>query len=641
MIDFKDLEKRLRKSNLKLILLEIDNKLLNFQGNSWTYLKLIYFKAKTLSFLELYDESLVILRNLQKRCLKFSGSGLCIENSLLLAKIYSKKGDLKQCLDVLQEIEKKLHDIKNINHHEVNLKKIQMYNIRSYSLWRLGHLEDAISAVKQALEFRENNDIGDTKEIGKSYSLLGTFLCESGDLINGQKILNQSLKILKKNGDLITYSTVLNNIGWTYKIQGKFDLALKFLKESVDLQKKLSTKQTIRVQLANIGVISWQKGNLHDAMRYLKESLKYEEKIGNKLEIVDCIFYLFTISIDQGKKIQAGKYLDNIKKLYESEEENKMLEAIYYTAYAIMLKSNPRAKNIYDAQEILKRVINSDVAKFEITLIAMINLCDLYLYELKNSNDEEILKEINSILDKLLLSVKKHNSYHLWAEIYLIQAKFALVQLDLKSARSLLTKAQKLADSKGLTRLAMNISATHDEFLEQYNIWKGIKQTKKPISERIKLAKINNQMERLLRQGESGDIDLRKELPMGFNILNENGTVFFSKSFAPEWIADENLIGAFISAFHSFSGEIFSENFDRAKFGEYYILVRTESPILFCYIYKGHSYHAIQKLDELIKKLKEKTPVWEKLLHFIKYNEVFSNLSFPVFNQILTEVFSA
>ena len=55
---------------------------------------------------------------------------------------------------------------------------------------------------------------------------------------------------------------------------------------------------------------------------------------------------------------------------------------------------------------------------------------------------------------------------------------------------------------------------------------------------------------------------------MVLNILNENGIVFYSKSFASEWIVDENLFGAFISAFHSFSGEIFSENLDRAKFEE-------------------------------------------------------------------------
>ncbi|MHA1719534.1 MAG: tetratricopeptide repeat protein [Promethearchaeota archaeon] len=639
MINFEDLDKRICRGNLKLIISEIDKDLSKIQEDSEIYLKLLYYKAKTLGFLEIYDDGLEILKDLRQKNLEFDDLNLYIDSSILMAHMYYNKGNLNLSLDLLKEIEEKLHEIKNITAYGVILKKIQIYNIRSCSFWRLGHLEEAISIVSQALHYRKNNEIGDLKEIGMSYFLYGTIQCELGDFINGLKNLDHSLKILKKNRDLITYSKVLNNIGWTYKLQGKLDIALKFLKESIDIQKKLLIKQTIRIQLANIGIISWQKGKLNEAISYLKESLKYEEKIGNKMEITDCLFYLFTISIDQKKNIQSNKYLNQMKVLYESEKNNKRLEAVFYTAYAIMLKSNPKAKNIYEAQELLKKVINSDVVKFEITLIAMINLCDLYLYELRSSNDEEILNEINSTLEKLLLAAKKHNSYHLWAEIYLIQAKFALVQIDLNSARLFLTKAQKLADSKGLTQLAISISTTHDELLEKYNFWKGLKKSKKSFSERVRLAKINNQMKRLLRQGESGDIKIKEEISMGLNILNENGTVLFSKSFAPEWIVDENLIGALISAFRSFSGEIFSENFDRAKFGEYYILVRTESPLLFCYIYKGQSYNAIRRIDEFLKKIKENKSVWDKLLNFIKFNEVFSNISFPGFNEILTEVF--
>ena len=48
----------------------------------------------------------------------------------------------------------------------------------------------------------------------------------------------------------------------------------------------------------------------------------------------------------------------------------KRLEAIYNVAHALLLKSKPRAKNIYEAQEILKRLIDSEVAKFEINVIS-------------------------------------------------------------------------------------------------------------------------------------------------------------------------------------------------------------------------------------------------------------------------------
>ncbi len=631
MIDFKDLDDRIRKCNLKQILMEIDNEILNHQEDTEYNYKLQYFKAKALKFLDNYEEGLDILKNMSQKCLEFKNTVLYIDCSILMADIYSYKGELNSSLEILEKIEEELEDCEKCTTIEKKLKQIEIYNIKSSIFWRNGNLEKSIEIISQALEFR--NEVGENKEIGRSFFLAGTFQSEKGNLDKGIKIMNQSLKILIKNEDLINASHVLNNIGWTYKIQGKLDLALKYLVESVEIKKKIATKQSIRIQLANIGVINWQKGNLNEAISYLNESLKYERIIGNKSEIADCLFYLFTISLDQKDLSQSQKYLEELKQLYESEEDNKRLDAIYRVAYALFLKSKPRSKNIYEAQEILKQLIDSEVAKFEITVIAMLNLCDLYLYELNNSDDEEILDEINKILQKLLLIAKKHNSYHLWAEIYLIQAKFALVQLDLKNARILLTKSQNLADSKGLTQLAMNISIIHDNILSMTH------DEKLSISRRIKLAEIDTHMERLLRQGESNDIQLKNEIPMGLNILNENGIVLFSKSFAPEWIVDDNLIGALISAFHSFSGEIFSESFDRAKFGKYYILMRAESPFLLCYIFKGQSYHAIKKLDMFLQKIKENSEIWDTLLQYLKLSEVFSYSSFRAFNEVLTEVF--
>ena len=637
MIDFTDLDDRIRKNNLMQILLEIDSKILKYHENSEIYFKLHYFKAKTLKYLDNYQEGLDVLKNIQKKCHECKNSILYIDCLILMADLYTYKGELKNSLKILEKIDVEFNKIEKCTPLEKKLKQIEIYNIRSTTFWRNGELEKAIEINLKGLKLRD--EVGKNKEIGRSLFLAGTYQCEMGDLDKGIELMNESLKILKNEEDLITASYVLNNIGWTYKLQGKLDLALKYLKESIEIKKRTATKKSIRIQLANIGVINWQKGNLSEAISYLNESLTYKREIGNKLEIADCLFDLFTITLDQKDFSQAQKYIDELMQLHESEGDNKRLEAIYRVAYALLLKSKPRARNIYEAQEMLKQLIDSKVAKFEITVIAMLNLCDLYLYELNVSNDEDILKEINKVLQKLLLIAKKHNSFHLWAELYLIQAKFALVQLDLKNARILLTKAQKLADSKGLTQLAMNISKTHDDLLEKFNLWKSLSQSKLSLSGRIKLAKIENYMGRLLRQGESNDIVLENEVPMGLNILNENGIVLFSKSFAPEWIADENLIGALISAFQSISGEIFSESFDRAKFGEYNIIMRTKSPFLFCYIFKGQSYHAIKKLDMLTQKIKENSEVWDTLIQYFKLNQIFSNSPFPVFNEVLTDIF--
>ena len=636
MIDFVKLDEKLRSGDLKQTLLEIDSALLKYKENPLLTLKLEFYKGKTLKFLERFEEGLEIFNNVNQKSIKLNDLNVFIESSLSLAEIYSRKGNMKKAFETIEIIENKLKHMETLKPEEIIQKKVDLYNIRSSALWKSGDLKKALKCIIESLKMGDK--IGDKHQLGHIYYLYGTILSESGDLIKGLEILQKSLELSNENKDIIKISKILNNIAWTYKLQGKLDLALDYTKRSIDLAKKSKNQRSIRIQLGNLGVMNWQKGNLNEAIHYLNQSLELDKEIGNYLEIMDTLFYLFTISLDQKNLSECQKYLEELKKIDEVEGNNKRIHAIYKIADALMFKIKPRIKKIYEAQEILKRIINSDVIKFELTVIAMINLCDLYIYELKSNNDEDILNDINEILQKLLLISKNHNSYHLLAEIYLIQAKFALIQLDIQKARTLLTKAQNLADSKGLNRLAMTISEEHDQFLEKYNLWTTLDKSELPFSEKFNLAMIDPQMERLLRQGESEDIRIKNETPIAINILKENGSVLFSKAFESGWVVDEQLIGSLISAFRLFSGQLFSESFDRAKFGEYFILIKSISPLLICYIYKGQTYSATQKVNEFSNKLKKKE-IWDQMQAYAERNEIFSHQNLPGFNEIIVEVF--
>ncbi len=636
MFDFIQLDEKLRSGDLKQTLLEIDSALLKNKENPLLTLKLEFYKGKTLKLLENFEEGLEIFNIVSQKSVKLDDLNLFIDCSLNIAEIQSRKGNMKKAFKTIEIIENKLKHIETLKPLEITRKKVEINNIMSSALWKSGDLKKALEYMTESLKMGDK--IGDKSLIGHIYYLYGTILSESGDLIKGLDILQKSLELFNEIKDIIKISKILNNIAWTYKLQGKLDLALDYTKRSINLTKKYKNQRSIRIQLGNLGVMNWQKGNLNEAIHYLNQSLELDKKIGNYLEIMDTLFYLFTISLDQKNLSECQKYLEELKKVDELEGNNKRIHAIYETANALMFKIKPRVKKIYEAQEILKRIINSDVIKFELTVIAMINLCDLYIYELRSNNDEDILNDINEILQKLLLIAENHNSFHLLAEIYLIQAKFALIQLDIQKARTLLTKAQKLADLKGLNRLAMTISEEHDQLLEKYHVWTTLDKSELPFSDKLNLAMINPQMERLLRQGQSENIQIKNETPIAINILKENGSVLFSKAFISGWVVDEQLIGSLISAFQLFSGQLFSESFDRAKFGEYFILIKSISPLLICYIYKGQTYSATQKLNDFSNKINKKD-IWEQMQAYSERNEIFSHENISGFNEVLTEVF--
>ncbi|MHA1719535.1 MAG: hypothetical protein ACTSWX_05005 [Promethearchaeota archaeon] len=636
MIDFNKLDEKLKSGDLKQTLLEIDKFLIKYKEDSLLSTKLEFYKGKNLKFLEKFDEGLEIFNKINQESLKTNNLNVFIESSLNIAEIYSRKGNLTKSFEFIEMIENKLKSAENLDVKEILRYKIELYNIKSYYHWRNGELAKALENIKESLKIGEK--FGDKHLLGQIYYLHGTIVSESGDLIKGLEILDNSLEILKKFKDKYLISKILNNIGWTYKLQGKLDLAIKNIKLSIDLTKECKMKRGIRIELGNLGVLNWQKGKLNRALHYLNQSLEMDKKIGNKMEIADTLFYIFTISLDKKNLSESQKYLDELKDLDISSGENKRIHALYEVAKALLFKIKPRVKEIYEAEEILKRIIDSDVIKFELTVIAMINLCYLYILELKQNNDENILSSIKETLQKLLIIAENHHSYQLWIEVYLIQAKFALIQPDFQKARELLTKAQNLADSKGLNRLAKAISEEHDQMLKKTQIWTTLVNSKLPISEKLNIAKINPQMERLLRQGDIEDVQIKNEIPIALSIIKEDGPVLFSKVFDPGWVADEHLIGALISAFSLFSKQLFSENFDRAKFGEYFIIVRSISPILISYIYKGSSYSALRKLKDLSKILNKKE-VWVEINKYIKKNEIFSHQMIPYFNENIKKIF--
>ena len=72
-------------------------------------------------------------------------------------------------------------------------------------------------------------------------------------------------------------------------------------------------------------------------------------------------------------------------------------------------------------------------------------------------------------------------------------------------------------------------------------------------------------------------------------------------------------LGAFLK-----KNPIISDIYERIKHHEFTILLQSMDSILFCYIFKGNSYFAIQKFNNLIRQLQEQNQaVWQELINLI------------------------
>ncbi|MFW9895894.1 MAG: hypothetical protein ACFFD7_08840, partial [Candidatus Thorarchaeota archaeon] len=254
-------------------------------------------------------------------------------------------------------------------------------------------------------------------------------------------------------------------------------------------------------------------------------------------------------------------------------------------------------------------------------------------------NEPEVLEEINPLIEQLLKYAKEQNLYGSLAEAKLLQAKLALIEMNFEEAQHLLTQAQRLAELYGLNYLAQKISSEHDNYLEKLSEWKILKEKDAPMAERLELASVDGVIERLLGKRAIEPPELVEEEPIVLLIMDKSGISYFNYSFRENWDFD-TLFSSFMSAFDSFSSEVFAESIDRIKIGENLILINPVEPFLVCYVIKGQSYPGLQKLNRFSKAIKENTEIWESLTKAVQTGEVLDISKPQVLGNIVNEIFS-
>lgn len=154
----------------------------------------------------------------------------------------------------------------------------------------------------------------------------------------------------------------------------------------------------------------------------------------------------------------------------------------------------------------------------------------------------------------------------------------------------------------------------------------------------MKLASIDGVMERLQGRRAIDPPELVNEEPILLLIMGKSGVPYFNHSFGSDWDFDD-LFSSFMSAFNSFSSEIFSRSIDRIKIGENIILINPIEPFLACYIIKGQSYPAQQKLSEFSESVKSTEEIWDALNKAAKTSEMLELDNPPSLGSTVNEIF--
>ncbi|MDH5645622.1 MAG: hypothetical protein OEZ01_06415, partial [Candidatus Heimdallarchaeota archaeon] len=135
----------------------------------------------------------------------------------------------------------------------------------------------------------------------------------------------------------------------------------------------------------------------------------------------------------------------------------------------------------------------------DVTIFAMLNLCELLIAELTAFGEEIVLIEVKMISDKLYSIAEKQNSYYLLVETLIIKSKVALIEFDLEGSQKLLNEAMTFVNKFKLLHLSSKVEDQINKFRDTLNYWETYSNQNASLIERLKLSDLQEYMDKIFK----------------------------------------------------------------------------------------------------------------------------------------------
>jgi len=325
------------------------------------------------------------------------------------------------------------------------------------------------------------------------------------NLIDNVDYLIESLPLPLPKEVLESISRFYTLKGNLYFYKGDLNLGKEFQQKALSYAKKINNNNVIALALNNLAMCYRNMGDLQQAITAIEQALLFLDKINDKpLKNHHFIAFLDTalsISLLMNNLERAKRHLSMMDQIINEDKntaKKKEIQIMYKLSKAKILKFNPRAQNIVTAEKLLREIIEDEVVDIGITFEAFLNLYDLYLIELRNTGDREILNQLKPFLEQLLDLAEEKQSYSLLAEVFLLHAKMHLLEFKFNEANRFLIQAQRIAEKRNLNQLVKKISKQQEYLRNNIEIWKGMKESEVSFSDRIKIVQLEEQIQDML-----------------------------------------------------------------------------------------------------------------------------------------------
>ena len=326
----------------------------------------------------------------------------------------------------------------------------------------------------------------------------GVYYFSIGDLNRCLRFLSEASLLANEINDNKLILQTIKWFGFTYNIKGESDRAFEFKKRYLALAIELNDKQEMIGAHNTLGLEFTEKGEFEQAIEHLEKglSLCYEINSWKTFLLISTLFDTYITSNSLEKARQCYEEMEELVKRGTS----KFNKLFYRLQEAVLLKNDSHANSQSKAEKIFKEVADEETKFLEFKIYSLVNLCDLYLVRLKETNDLKELDKMQPYIDKIRFIAENEGIYSLLTEMYLFQAKLKLVIFEFKEAQELLIRALDVAQIHGLNLLVIRIEEEQTELSKNFLKWEKLRKSGGKISERMNLAQIDKQIQILLQK---------------------------------------------------------------------------------------------------------------------------------------------
>lgn len=267
------------------------------------------------------------------------------------------------------------------------------------------------------------------------------------------------MKVYKELGNELGIARALRGISDVKILKDEPELALTTINDSLVISTRLDRKHDIAICFVIKGIILKLMGQLNLALTHLEEGwnrltqIRSGEKYSRNSKSL-ALFHLILLAQDFNALTKAEQYLTHLKQLQQTSQD-RYVQLRTRFAEAIVLKMRKGGFiELGQAKEIFQGIIEEDIIQLEISVLAILNMCELLILELKISETQEsLLKEINSLSEELYAIAHSQQSSSVGIMSLLLKSKLALIEDNLGEASELLESAQSIAKEKNMKTL--------------------------------------------------------------------------------------------------------------------------------------------------------------------------------------------